>query len=257
MYRSYVGGDPDGKFLRDGFLDNLTSWGLVVNSFGDLEGVYLEHLRKEMGHTRVWAVGPVKPIEQSGPTTRGGPSSVSADSITSWLDKCDDNKVVYVCFGSLAVLRNDQMEALALGLERSGGSFVWSIKEPTHVEGGYGRVPHGFEDRVAGRGLVIKGWAPQVLILNHRAVGAFLTHCGWNLVLESVTSGVPILAWPMGADQFINATLLEQLKDDDRAERQRAKQLAALRATVDGGSSVKDVESLIAHLVALGAAICK
>ncbi|XP_024031516.1 UDP-glycosyltransferase 89B2 isoform X2 [Morus notabilis] len=288
LYRSYVEGDPDGEFFRDAFLDNLASWGLVVNSFGDLEGVYLEHLRKETGHIRVWAVGPVKPIEQSGPTTRGGPSSVSADSITSWLDKCDDLKVVYVCFGTQAVLSNDEMEALALGLERSGVRFVWSIKEPAeaHVEGGYGRVPQGFDDRVAGRGLVIKGWAPQVLILNHRAVGAFLTHCGWNSVLESVTTGVPILAWPMGADQFINAALLDQLKlairvcegeetvsdsvdlarvlvesvrEDDRAERQRAKQLreAALRATVNGGSSVKDVESFIVHLVALGVATCK
>ncbi|EXC32123.1 UDP-glycosyltransferase [Morus notabilis] len=283
LYRRYVGGDPDGEFLRDGFVDNLASWGLVVNTFDDLEGVYLKHLKKELGHSRVWAVGPVQPIEQSDPTTRGGSSSVSVDSIISWLDKCDDHKVVYVCFGSQAVLRNDQMEALALGLERSGVRFVWSIKEPTeaHVEGGYGRVPHGFEDRVAGRGLVIKGWAPQVLILSHRAVGAFLTHCGWNSVFESVTMGVPMLTWPLRADQFLNATLLvvqlkvairvwegvqtvpdsvdlarvlvESVRDDDQALRQRATRLseAALEATADGGSSVKDVESLIAHLTAL------
>nr|DAD31562.1 TPA_asm: hypothetical protein HUJ06_010413 [Nelumbo nucifera] len=59
-----------------------------------------------------------------------------------------------------------------------------------------------------GRGLVIRGWAPQVLILRHRAVGLYLTHCGWNSVLEALVAGVPMLVWPIGADQFPNAKLL-------------------------------------------------
>lgn len=284
MYRGYVDGDPDGEFHRNGFVDNMGSWGLVVNTFAELEGVYLDHLKKELGHDRVWAVGPLKPLvddEQSGPAKRGGSSSVPVDSILSWLDKCADRKVVYVCFGTVSVLRNDQMEALAFGLEKSGVHFVWAVKEPTkaHLDGGFGRVPPGFEDRVAGRGLVIKGWAPQVLILGHRAIGAFLTHCGWNSILESTVAGVSMLAWPLLSDQFINATLVvDHLKvatrvcegvqvvpnsddlarafiesvSDDRAERHRAARLreAAVQATKDGSSSSKDVESLIDHLVA-------
>ncbi|GMP58423.1 hypothetical protein CsSME_00022096 [Camellia sinensis var. sinensis] len=73
---------------------------------------------------------------------------------------------------------------------------------------GYGFVPDGFEDRVSGRGMVIKGWAPQVPILNHQAVGGFLSHCGWNSVLEGLAGGVMILGWPMEADQFVNTRLL-------------------------------------------------
>lgn len=190
--------------------------------------------------------------------------------------------MVYVCFGSQEVLTNHQMEAVALGLEKSGVRFVWSVKGPTkgHVEGDYGAVPAGFENRTVGRGLVIRGWAPQVFILSHRAVGAFLTHCGWNSVLESVVAGVPMLAWPMGADQFSNATLLvDQLKvgvrvcegartvpdsdelarvlaesvSGDWAERARAAVLrkAAREAIKEGGSSVNELDRLVGQLCAL------
>ncbi|KAL6281485.1 hypothetical protein ACE6H2_018366 [Prunus campanulata] len=286
VYRSYVEGDPDSEFIKDGFDANRASWGLVVNSFTELERVYLEHLKNELGHDRVWAVGPLLPPDNddlSGPAQRGGSSSVSVDRIKSWLDACvEDHKVVYVCFGTQAVLTNRQMEALASGLEKSGVRFVWSVKSPTkgHAEGHYGAVPPGFDDRVAGRGLVIRGWAPQVFILRHPAVGSFLTHCGWNSALEAVVAGVPMLAWPMGADQFSNATLLvDRLKvgvrvcegagsvpDSDelarvvaesvsekRVERERAVELreAALEAIKEGGSSVKELDSLVDRLAAL------
>ena len=66
---------------------------------------------------------------------------------------------------------------------------------------------------MVGRGLVIKGWAPQVLILSNQAVGTFLTHCGWNSVLEGIVARVPVLMWPLGADQFVNDSLLvDELK---------------------------------------------
>ncbi|OVA12067.1 UDP-glucuronosyl/UDP-glucosyltransferase [Macleaya cordata] len=84
------------------------------------------------------------------------------------------------------------MEELATGLDQSGVRFAWSVREATigHVSGEYGGGP-----------------------TMHRAVGSFLTHFGWNSVMESVVAGVPMLAWPMGADQFMNATLLvDQMK---------------------------------------------
>jgi hypothetical protein len=98
------------------------------------------------------------------------------------------------------------MDVMTVTLELSGVSFI--LCDGQHAHEDHGVIPDGFEDRVDGRGLVNKGWAPQVTILRHRAVGAFLTHCGWNSVLEGIAAGVVILTWPMDTDQFTNSKLL-------------------------------------------------
>uniref|UniRef100_A0A7N2M081 Uncharacterized protein n=1 Tax=Quercus lobata TaxID=97700 RepID=A0A7N2M081_QUELO len=53
-------------------------------------------------------------------------------------------------------------------------------------------------------------WAPQVDVLNHPSIGGFLSHCGWGSTLESITNGVPMIAWPLYAEQKMNATLLTE-----------------------------------------------
>ncbi|XP_050221342.1 flavonol 3-O-glucosyltransferase UGT89B1 [Mercurialis annua] len=278
IYRNYLEKYPDCEFIKDSFRANLVSWGVVVNSFTELESAYLDYLRKEMGHDRVWEVGPLQPqIHDSSSKLidRGGASSVPVNDLTAWLDKRDDHTVVYVCFGSQTSLTDNQTVEIASGLEKSGVNFIWCIKE--HI---YDMIPSGFEDRVAGRGLIIKGWAPQILILSHKAVCAFLTHCGWNSVLESLVAGVPMLAWPMGADQFVNANLLvdelkmavrvcegaktvpnaaelarvlKEFKSENRVERERSKKMSkmSLDAIKENGSSVKDFEELLQNLFAV------
>ena len=71
-------------------------------------------------------------------------------------------------------------------------------------------LPDVFEDIIkdSKKGLVIRGWAPQLLILEHGAVGGFMTHCGWNSMLEGVCSGVPMITWPLSAEQFYNEELI-------------------------------------------------
>ncbi|VAI68071.1 unnamed protein product [Triticum turgidum subsp. durum] len=105
--------------------------------------------------------------------------------------------------GHAAALQPGHAAALATALERTGVAFVWAVCPAV-------TLPNGFEERAVsgGRGTVIRGWAPQVNALRHQALGWFVTHCGWNSVLESVAAGVTILAWPMTADQFVNARLL-------------------------------------------------
>ncbi|GJW91322.1 UDP-glycosyltransferase 88B1-like protein [Tanacetum coccineum] len=47
-------------------------------------------------------------------------------------------------------------------------------------------------------------------ILSHDSVGGFVSHCGWNSTLESVVAGVPMVAWPLYADQSMNRVYLAQ-----------------------------------------------
>jgi UDP:flavonoid glycosyltransferase YjiC (YdhE family) len=63
-------------------------------------------------------------------------------------------------------------------------------------------------EKTKARGLVVKSWAPQVDVLRHRATGAFVTHCGWNSILEGITAGVPLLCWPLYAEQRLNKVFM-------------------------------------------------
>lgn len=274
----FIEGDPDWEFFRNGIVDNLASWGFVFNSFTELEGVYLDYVEEMAGHDRVWAVGPLLPSNDGiiGPSTRGGSSVVPPHEVMTWLDGKDDGSVVYVCFGSRATLNSDQINALTGALECSGVHFILCVKAVD--EGQVNEIPDGFDDRVIGRGFIIRGWAPQVAILRHRAVSVFLTHCGWNSVLEAIAAGVMMLTWPTGADQFSNAKLLidqlgiavqaceggkrtvpdsaklsELLTDsvsESRPKRARVREMreASLKAVVKGGSSNKDLDMLIKRL---------
>ncbi|XP_061336706.1 flavonol 3-O-glucosyltransferase UGT89B1-like [Gastrolobium bilobum] len=274
-------GGPEWEFHRENMLLNLDAWGVVFNTFTELERVYLDHVKKELGHGRVWAVGPVLPLEDgsTGPEVdRGGSITVSCHDLMNWLDSQPNGSVVYVCFGSRTFLTSAQMDVLTRALELSGVHFILSVRGPDerHVALDQGAIPSEFVDRVRGRGFIIEGWAPQLVILSHRAVGAFLTHCGWNSVLEGLASGVVMLTWPMGADQFTNSKLLvDQLGVAVRAaegtekvpeptelakrieeslgrtkERVRAEELrdAALGAVKKDGSSHKQLDALVKQL---------
>ncbi|GMP69208.1 hypothetical protein CsSME_00028552 [Camellia sinensis var. sinensis] len=143
IYRAYRESDPDGEFLKDSMLANITSWGCVFNSLDALEGEYLDHLKNKMGHQRVWVVGPLSLFAGAETMGRINPDKDSGDKVLAWLDGCPDGSVLYVCFGSQKLLKRDQMEALAAGLEHSKIRFVWVVKSVTaqQVEAGTGLYP--------------------------------------------------------------------------------------------------------------------
>ncbi|CAN6221649.1 unnamed protein product [Urochloa humidicola] len=206
LYRTYTEGDEVSAGVRRNFLWNMEASAFVSNTFRRLEERYLAAPLADLGFRRVRAVGPLAP-DADATGARGGEAAVSAADLCTWLDGFgDDGSVVYISFGSMAVLQPPHAAALADALERTGVAFVWAAAATAPL-------PEGFEERVAAaeggrRGRVIRGWAPQVAALRHRAVGWFVTHCGWNSVLEACAAGVPMLAWPMTADQFVNARLL-------------------------------------------------
>ncbi|XP_010414446.1 PREDICTED: UDP-glycosyltransferase 72D1 [Camelina sativa] len=188
--------------------------GVLVNTWEELQRNTLTAFREDGELSRVMKV-PVYPI---GPIVRTNGHVEKPNSIFEWLDKQRERSVVYVCLGSGGKLSIKQTMELAWGLELSGQRFLWVLRSPTSYLGACSSgddqvsssLPEGFLDRMRGVGLVVTEWAPQVEILSHGSIGGFLSHCGWSSVLESLTKGIPIVAWPLYAEQWMNATLLTE-----------------------------------------------
>ncbi|KAI3822546.1 hypothetical protein L1987_10137 [Smallanthus sonchifolius] len=192
----------------------LGAYGTLINSFEDMETRYIDEFKK-LKQGRVWCVGP---FSNSNKNDLDRAQHGSNDSINNnrecmkWLDSQRDRSVIYACLGSLTRLTPQQFIELALGLEGSQFPFILVVKGGSRTEEIEKWLDeNGFESRVKGGGFLIRGWASQVLVLSHRAVGAFLTHCGWNSTIEGVCAGVPMITWPQFAEQFFNETLVVQV----------------------------------------------
>ncbi|KAL6650473.1 hypothetical protein ACP70R_009398 [Stipagrostis hirtigluma subsp. patula] len=183
---------------------------VLVNTVEEFEPTGLAMLRRTL-KVPVWPIGPL--VRASSRPT----SPETAAAIQSFLDAHPPSSVLYVSFGSQNSIRAEHMMELAAALESTGRPFVWAVKPPDghDIAGEFLAerwLPEGFEQRAraGNRGLLVRGWAPQVGILAHASTGAFLSHCGWNSVLESVTRGVPIVGWPLAGEQFYNAKMLDE-----------------------------------------------
>ncbi|KAL9686389.1 hypothetical protein QQ045_023847 [Rhodiola kirilowii] len=191
--------------------DEKGAYGVLLNTFEDLEKIYIKNYEK-VKEKKVWCVGPVSRCNEqySDKVTRGNTASFDVNECLKWLDDKEPGSVVYASLGSLCNLTPNQMVELGLGLEASERPFVWVIRSGGSSERLHElMMENGFLERVkAGKGFVIWGWAPQVLLLSHRAVGGFLTHCGWNSSLEGIAAGLPMMTWPLFGDQFLNEKLL-------------------------------------------------
>ncbi|XP_039144070.1 UDP-glycosyltransferase 73C6-like [Dioscorea cayenensis subsp. rotundata] len=186
--------------------------GVVVNSFDELESQYCEWYQKTTGK-KVWMIGPLSLSNKKigDVAARGNKAAIDEGLCMSWLDSMKPSSVLYVSFGSMAHTKLDQLVELGLSLEASQKPFIWVIRDGEKVADVEEWLSEGFEERTRSRGLIIRGWAPQVMILSHQAVGGFMTHCGWNSTLEGVTAGVPMITWPHFAEQFINEKLIVQV----------------------------------------------
>ncbi|XP_059462579.1 UDP-glycosyltransferase 73C12-like isoform X2 [Corylus avellana] len=208
--------DPQMEKLGQKMIEaDLASYGVLVNTFQELEPEYVKEYRKAR-EDKVWCVGPVSLCnnEHLDKAERGNKASIEEYQCLKWLDSQQPCSVVYACLGSLCNLITSQLIELGLGLEESKKPFIWvirgSAKNKEELEKWISE--DRFEERIKGRGLLIRGWAPQLLILSHSSVGGFLTHCGWNSTIESISAGVPMLTWPLFGDQFINEKLVVQVR---------------------------------------------
>ncbi|XP_015065303.1 anthocyanidin 3-O-glucosyltransferase 5 [Solanum pennellii] len=215
VYREYL------KVLGIGF---CLSDGILMNTWEDAEAGSLKALR-ENEILKAIVKSPVYPV---GPLIRPEQQIIDGDddgnnSVLNWLDKQIPNSVLYISFGSGGTLSSKQLTELAFGLELSHQKFIWVVRPPSEdgadklyfTTGDQGEntpeyLPEGFQTRTKDFGLVIQMWTDQTRILSHPSVGGFLTHCGWNSSIESITNGLPMIAWPLYAEQRQNATMLTE-----------------------------------------------
>ncbi|KAI3724994.1 hypothetical protein L1987_64764 [Smallanthus sonchifolius] len=180
--------------------------GLIVNSFVELEPYAINSIATA---PNVYPVGPLLDLKNHNDST-------GSIEIRGWLDNQPPKSVLFLCFGTMGCFNKPQLEQIAIALETSGHRFLWSIRKPPPKDT-YGAtsdytnmeevLPDGFLKRVKKRGMVC-GWAPQADVLAHGAVKGFVSHCGWNSILESLWFNVPIATWPLNAEQQLNAFLL-------------------------------------------------
>lgn len=157
---------------------------------------------------------PVIPVGQL-PTTEYDDAEDSSNEtwqrIRGWLDKQEKGNVVYIAFGSESKPKQEDMNQIALGLEKSGLPFLWIFRtrrwehDPEEL-----KLPEGFEERTEGRGMVWTSWAPQLKILAHEAIGVFLSHSGWSSVVEAIQFEKSLVLFPCMGDQGLIAKLLEE-----------------------------------------------
>ncbi|XP_078169033.1 UDP-glycosyltransferase 90A1-like [Carex rostrata] len=207
------------------------SRGFVMNSFYELEQPYFDYMDK-MGSNN-YRVGPLC-LPQLGTDKK----NQSQSPLLDWLDSrlSMNRPVLYVAFGTQIKLSPNQTKELATGLERSGLDFIWVMR------GEKSNWHDGFAERVGVRCRLVNEWVDQTEILAHKAVYGFMSHCGWNSVMETLCAGVPVLAWPMIADQRLNAKfVVEELKMGLR--------IRASDGTKDGLVEAEEIERLTRELL--------
>ncbi|CAI9272746.1 unnamed protein product [Lactuca saligna] len=202
---------PHQDFVMEVTMAMMNSYGQIMNSFYELEPQFLDYLNGE-SMPKAWCVGPLSlAVTDSSPIVDRKPES----EWIQWLDLklAQGCSVLYVAFGSQAELSSKQLEEISKGLEESQVSFLWVVRNYET------RVVDELQERVGERGMIVREWVDQLEILKHESVKGFVSHCGWNSVLESICSEVPILAWPMMAEQPLNARMVvEEIKIGLRVE---------------------------------------
>ncbi|WOH06469.1 hypothetical protein DCAR_0625897 [Daucus carota subsp. sativus] len=262
-------------------LANQFASGVIHNTSKAIEGKYVEFLDREefSGGIKQWALGPFNPISIP------NEEKIRHKCLT-FLDKQSPGSVIYVSFGTTISFTDEQIQELALGLEKSEQTFIWVLRDADRgdIYAGPERkaeLPTGFEDRIKERGMIVRDWVPQLEILAHPSTGGFMSHCGWNSCLDSITMGVPIAAWPMHSDQPRNAMLVVDIlkmgtfvnewakrsevvgaseiakavrklmaSEEGDENRKRAVEMGAAvkQSLADGGVTRMELDSFVAHI---------
>lgn len=254
---------------------------VIINTFEELDHDLISAIGDKFTKRRPYALGPLSALSQHIPNT-SKLNSIKPNlwkeemGCVEWLNTRSATSVVYVNFGSIVELTPEQLNEFAWGLAESKHPFLW-VTRPDLVTGDPAVLEGNFVEETQGRGL-IAGWGPQKEVLSHPSVGGFLTHCGWNSTIESVSSCMPMLCWPFFADQQTNCRyicsvwgvgmeidcevkreevkgLIRELMEGEKGKDMRKKAMrwkeSARKATELGGSSHCNFERFLNDLLAM------
>ncbi|KAI3470047.1 hypothetical protein Pfo_026710 [Paulownia fortunei] len=183
---------------------------VFLNTFQELEQEAIKAFDNKLN---VIAIGPLIPsafCDGNDTTDKsfGGDLFNKNEDYFKWLDSKQEQSVVYVAFGSLVVLNNEQKVEILHGLVESKRSFLWVIRSSDSEEEEMKKM---LENELNNGDGIIVPWCSQMEVLSHKSVGCFVTHCGWNSTLESLVCGVPLVCCPHFSDQTTNAKLVEEV----------------------------------------------
>ncbi|XP_057788201.1 gallate 1-beta-glucosyltransferase 84A24-like [Salvia miltiorrhiza] len=274
--------------LRDVILGQFRNLSIpfcvFMDTFQELEHENIQYMSGLIGRP-IKTVGPLfKELERHAGAASQSQSKAfradffAAEDCVGWLDSKPPRSVVYISFGSIVHLPQEQVDEIANGLADSWVAFLWVVRPPPREKNWKAHVlPEGFVDRVGERGRIVQ-WSPQEEVLAHPSTACFMTHCGWNSTMEALASGVPVVAFPQWGDQVTNAkflvdvykvgvrmcrgeaegrlvprdevaTVLEAAVTGPRAEEMRTNALnwkkAAEAAVAEGGSSYRNMQYFV------------
>ncbi|KAF3953034.1 hypothetical protein CMV_021475 [Castanea mollissima] len=268
--------DVSFRFVIDAAERAPTALGIIVHTFNELEQEVLHALSTMFPY--VYAIGPLEPLlnhlSNDHLESIGYGLWKEETECLNWLNSKEPNSVIYVSFGSVAVMTPSQLVEIGWGLANSKHPFLWIIR-PDLVEGGSTILSLEFQEEIKERGL-ITSWCPQEEVLNHPSIGGFLTHSGWNSTIESVCAGVPMLCLPFFYDQQTNCKytcnewaigmeidfdvkreevekMVRELLEGDRGKKMKKKAMEwkklAEEATCPLGSSSINLKNLVSEVL--------
>ncbi|KAL9246725.1 hypothetical protein vseg_020223 [Gypsophila vaccaria] len=172
---------------------------VAIKTCREMEGKYCQFLEEHINFKSILPIGPVVPET---------PTSRIDGRFHDWLNGFGHGSVVFCALGSECFLDKNQFQELVHGLELTGRPFLAALRPPEGIETIESALPEGFTERKNRRGIIHGGWVQQQLILNHPAVGCFISHCGAGSLSEAMLSGCQLVLFPQAVDQFLNARLM-------------------------------------------------
>ncbi|KAL8476203.1 hypothetical protein ACS0TY_028748 [Phlomoides rotata] len=266
------------NYLGDEAQNCLKASAMIFNTFYGFEQQVLDAITSKS--PPIYNVGPLSLLSST--ISKGQMSSMKPNlwkddrKCLEWLDEHEENSVVYVNYGSVTLISKEHLEEFAWGLANSRHPFLWIVRSDIAM-GESAMLPEDFIEETKDRCL-ITSWCPQEDVLCHPSVGVFLSHCGWNSILESTGAGVPMLCWPFFAEQLTNCryacvewgigmevdhdvkrdeieALVKKVMEGQKGKEMKAKALEwkgkAEEAIRIGGSSYNDFDRLVNEIMGL------